>query len=385
MELLGFLSFYVILICCPEVYAVGHGYYKTYISLRFFLRALSGGLTGPFDSPPSRPGSRSSFLSWGANKSKNSTMSNIPGPVSRIKPPSTSKAKEGSRPTSRAGSKSEDVERPMLSRENSESRLPVFRREASMPQIKRESAIPSIRREKSELEKRDRTTKTPAKTLLKKNSVPVTPRAPVITPQDLETPKTVAQRKVAVRNIAEKGTRSGVSGISKVIMIGDRVSITGTEKKGVVQFVGETKFAKGTWAGIVLDVPTGKNDGSVGGVRYFSCPKLHGVFVKEEKLEKIGDPRDPGFLPHEKPKSTATSSAEKSEMSRNDSSMSTDSGVDEGNDLNPGDRVTISSASGVREGILRYIGQTGFAKGIWCGVELSEPNGKNDGAVAGTR
>ena len=353
--------------------------------LLFFLRALSGGLTGPFDSPPSRPGSRSSFLSWGTNKSKNSTMSNIPGPVSRIKPPSTSKGKEGSRPASRSGSKSEDVERPMLLRENSESRLPVFRREASMPQIKRESAIPSMRREKSELERRDRTTKTPAKTPVKKTSVPATPRAPVITPQDLETPKTVAQRKVAVRNIAEKGTRSGVSGISKVIMIGDRVSITGTEKRGVVQFVGETRFAKGTWAGIVLDGPTGKNDGSVGGVRYFSCPKLHGVFVKEEKLEKIGDPRDPGFSPHDKPKSTAKSSIEKSDMSRNDSSLSTDSGVDEGNDLNPGDRVTISSASGDREGVLRYIGQTGFAKGIWCGVELSEPNGKNDGAVAGTR
>ena len=34
---------------------------------------------------------------------------------------------------------------------------------------------------------------------------------------------------------------------------------------------------------------------------------------------------------------------------------------------------------------MRYIGQTDFAPGIWLGVELRTPKGKNDGCVAGKR
>ena len=38
-----------------------------------------------------------------------------------------------------------------------------------------------------------------------------------------------------------------------------------------------------------------------------------------------------------------------------------------------------------KHGVLKFIGETKFSSGVWCGVELREPCGKNDGSVAGVR
>lgn len=40
----------------------------------------------------------------------------------------------------------------------------------------------------------------------------------------------------------------------------------------------------GVWAGIELDTPTGKNDGTVQGIQYFVCKPKHGIFVRVDKL-----------------------------------------------------------------------------------------------------
>ncbi|KAJ1429608.1 CAP Gly-rich domain-containing protein, partial [Ochromonadaceae sp. CCMP2298] len=36
-------------------------------------------------------------------------------------------------------------------------------------------------------------------------------------------------------------------------------------------------------------------------------------------------------------------------------------------------------------GTIRFIGHTAFAAGIWIGVELSMPGGKNDGTIGDRR
>lgn len=67
--------------------------------------------------------------------------------------------------------------------------------------------------------------------------------------------------------------------------LGERVWVNGV-KPGRVAYLGETQFAPGQWAGVVLDEPVGKNDGSVGGVRYFECLSLQGIFTRPSKLTR---------------------------------------------------------------------------------------------------
>ncbi|RNF21790.1 uncharacterized protein Tco025E_03415 [Trypanosoma conorhini] len=53
-------------------------------------------------------------------------------------------------------------------------------------------------------------------------------------------------------------------------------------RRGVLRFMGPTNFAPGLWAGIELLGTVGRNDGSVMGKSYFSCPAGQGVFVRPE-------------------------------------------------------------------------------------------------------
>ncbi|KAF5306202.1 hypothetical protein FQR65_LT07479 [Abscondita terminalis] len=38
-----------------------------------------------------------------------------------------------------------------------------------------------------------------------------------------------------------------------------------------------------------------------------------------------------------------------------------------------------------KEGVLRFVGKVHFTEGVWCGIELTTANGKNDGCVRGVR
>ena len=215
-------------------------------------------------------------------------------------------------------------------------------------------------------------------------------------------------------------------------------------KPGYIAFLGETQFATGEWAGVVLDEFIGKNDGSINGIRYFQCEPKRGMFCKISKLTRTpggalpsvprarGDdniseasvpingnenaqntppahrpttpsrlqrPTTPGIprpttpsipRPINKSLSSSNTSLNKGAppakvKSDPQTTMTTStpvatSGVK--HSLKLGDRVLVS---GSKPGTLRYIGSADFAKGEWAGVELDDPLGKNDGAVAGKR
>ncbi|KAM6984034.1 CAP-Gly domain-containing linker protein 2 isoform 2-T2 [Tautogolabrus adspersus] len=185
--------------------------------------------------------------------------------------------------------------------------------------------------------------------------------------------------------------------------VGEQVWVNGV-KPGIIAYLGETQFAPGQWAGVILNDLLGKNDGSVGGVRYFECQPLQGIFTRPSKLNRqpVGEGSD----------SLSTESLSALNQSHqggsgapqrvvvplregllnsavktgneSGSNMSDSGSVKKGGDkdLRIGDRVLVG---GSKMGVIRYIGETDFAKGEWCGVELDEPLGKNDGAVAGTR
>ncbi|KAL6260053.1 hypothetical protein P5V15_007591 [Pogonomyrmex californicus] len=68
------------------------------------------------------------------------------------------------------------------------------------------------------------------------------------------------------------------------IVVGESVLVRPYSYSGVIAYVGPTEFASGTWIGVELDAPTGKNDGAVNGHRYFMCRPKCGIFVKMDKL-----------------------------------------------------------------------------------------------------
>ncbi|XP_026147844.1 CAP-Gly domain-containing linker protein 4 isoform X2 [Mastacembelus armatus] len=221
---------------------------------------------------------------------------------------------------------------------------------------------------------------------------------------------------------------------SSEVHLGERVLVVG-QRTGVVQFYGKTSFAPGLWLGIELDTPSGKNDGSVGGVRYFSCPPKHGVFAPPTRVQSMGDSgtshsvttrihgsvdclselsssrlSHPSSGTIRRSFSTSSAIAPLKETGRRNpvvsrsnphrrrwSTLSGGSSGVPGNTtgsspsatsdgqvrLHVGMQVLLSSANEMA--FIRYLGTADFAPGLWLGLELRSPKGKNDGSVGGRR
>uniref|UniRef100_A0A672HQC6 Kinesin family member 13Bb n=1 Tax=Salarias fasciatus TaxID=181472 RepID=A0A672HQC6_SALFA len=89
---------------------------------------------------------------------------------------------------------------------------------------------------------------------------------------------------------SEEGEAAACAVLPDWLKEGEFVTV-GTNKSGTVRYVGPTDFAKGTWVGVELEVPAGKNDGSVGGKHYFHCNPGYGVLVRPDRITRGGTKR----------------------------------------------------------------------------------------------
>lgn len=57
---------------------------------------------------------------------------------------------------------------------------------------------------------------------------------------------------------------------------------------GVIRYIGPVDFADGTWLGIELRSPKGKNDGTIQGKSYFTCRPGYGLLVRPNRVTVRG-------------------------------------------------------------------------------------------------
>lgn len=68
------------------------------------------------------------------------------------------------------------------------------------------------------------------------------------------------------------------------MQVGDEVDFLGM--KATIRYIGTFHGGPGTWIGAELPLPKGKNNGTIKGVKYFTCPENHGVFAEESAFKR---------------------------------------------------------------------------------------------------
>ncbi|XP_057414246.1 CAP-Gly domain-containing linker protein 4 isoform X2 [Balaenoptera acutorostrata] len=217
--------------------------------------------------------------------------------------------------------------------------------------------------------------------------------------------KTGAEKDVTL--LGSVSSSSSTSSLEHKQSHSKKLNASGNNKKTMSKSPSvSSRASAGYWYGIELDKPHGKNDGSVGGVQYFSCSPRYGIFAPPSRVQRVTDSLDtlseissykqnhsyPGFR---RSFSTTSASSQKEINRRNAfakskpalrrswSGSTTAGGLEGSVRLHEGSQVLLTSSSEM--GTVRYVGPTDFASGIWLGLELRSAKGKNDGAVGDKR
>ena len=144
-------------------------------------------------------------------------------------------------------------------------------------------------------------------------------------------------------------------------------------------------FAPGVWVGVELDTAEGKNDGIIQDIVYFKCSPRHGLFVPLNRVSKFPGSCSPTMSASSSNSSSSSTGGGQRQAPKSLPNHLSGSGG-KGDDFRMGDRVTVTMLNGVRHaGTIRFRGETKFASGLWYGVELDNPEGRNGGSVQGVR
>ncbi len=102
-----------------------------------------------------------------------------------------------------------------------------------------------------------------------------------VLPTLIETNEIPEESEVA-SNIGDQASSITVNDINK------RVLVEGYDSVGTLVFYGDHNSKPGKRCGVILDDPVGRNNGTIGGHKYFDCEDKKGILVAPYKVKIIG-------------------------------------------------------------------------------------------------
>jgi len=114
-------------------------------------------------------------------------------------------------------------------------------------------------------------------------SIPATPpRDPNSTaePSTIKSPSRKYPKAPVNESTGSKGAQD--------LQVGRRCTVQPSSKSGTIRFVGKVSaLPAGYWVGVELDEATGRNNGTVKGIKLFSCGENYGTVLRPSNVEQL--------------------------------------------------------------------------------------------------